>query len=389
MTRRHLHRGVLGGWAIIDRTQFTDASLALAAAAGTFALTGTAIALLMSRRLVASGGSFTLSGQTAALLVGRAIAAGAGAFALTGSDAGLNLPAAKTIVAGPGSFAVTGTSAALLQARKVAASAGSFAVSGVAATLKAAKRAVAAAGSFALTGTDASVKLARKVVAAAGSFALTGTAVTLTKSSPLTFTYIGKCVSQGAALNFSSLDAGAIAAGDLLLYNQFARTGAGGLSLVTPSGFAEGANYASGTTLRGQITYKLSSGSEGSVTGMDGGSDDQKIGLVFRPSRAISTVTFNATTGECTTGNPASKSVAISGTGSYPALLYGFMAARTGGTITPTVTPNTMTENDVGVGDKSAMTHHLIYDSAAADLTAYDMADISDQCIYAGYITFT
>lgn len=204
--------------------------------------------------------------------------------------------------------------------------------------------------------------------------------------TPITFTYIGKATSSTSSLNFASLDAGTRQSGDLLIYMQYSRTGAGGLSLVTPSGFTELGNSANGTVNRGQISSKISDGTEGSVTGMNGGSDNQKMGLVFRPSRSLATVSGNAYTGECTTGNPTSKSVAVSGTSSYPALLLGFMSNRSGGVISPrTVTP-AMTEQASGT---QSYAHYLEYDASASDMTAYDMDDETDQCIMAGYLTFT
>lgn len=126
-------------------------------------------------------------------------------------------------------------------------------------------------------------------------------------SSGRTFTFVGACASTGSSLNFSALDAGAIAAGDLAVYLDVV-SGAGTPTAVTPSGFGNHINVvgaAGGDDERGMISSAKLTGAETSITGM---SDvrTNKVGLVFRPSRAFTSISaagINA--GAFTSGDPA------------------------------------------------------------------------------------
>jgi hypothetical protein len=178
--------------------------LSLAAAAGSFSLTGTAAALKLSRKVVGGAGSYAITGQTANLRHGYKIVGGAGSYALTGTAA--SLLHGYRPVAGAGTYALTGTAAVPKHGWRVAAEAGSYALTGTAATLRAARKVDAGSGTYALTGTDAtltktgafslvagegvyalsgtdaSLLAAYRVVAGTAAFALTGAAAILTKS---------------------------------------------------------------------------------------------------------------------------------------------------------------------------------------------------------------
>jgi hypothetical protein len=141
----------------------SGAPYTLTAEAGSFALTGQAVALTAARKITAEAGSFALAGQAVNLRAARVITAGAGTFALTGQDVALiYTPAgAYTLAAGAGNFALTGQDVNLRAARKITAEAGSFALTGQAVNLL-----YTPAGSYTLT-------------ADAGQFVLTGQNVTL------------------------------------------------------------------------------------------------------------------------------------------------------------------------------------------------------------------
>lgn len=130
--------------------------------------------------LPAAAGSYALTGTAATLKLGRVVAAAAGSYALSGSAA--TLRRALPLVAGAGSYSLTGATAGLLHSWKTAAGAGSYSISGTAASLLVGKVVPAAAGAYSLAGSAASMLLKRLVAAGSGSYALTGTAATLTYS---------------------------------------------------------------------------------------------------------------------------------------------------------------------------------------------------------------
>lgn len=122
-----------------------------------------------------------------------------------------------------------------------------------------------------------------------------------------TFTFIGSCESTSSSLNFGSLSAGTIAANDLIVYVDLAvAASAGAPSAVTPSGFSNHINTSdvSHPDQRGMVSSKLATGSEGSVTGMNGSTQNNKVGLVFRPSTAFTTINALSTASQMTLNNP-------------------------------------------------------------------------------------
>lgn len=126
-------------------------------------------------------------------------------------------------------------------------------------------------------------------------------------SSGRTFAFVGSCVSNGTNLNFGSLSAGSVAADDLLVYVDH---GYGGSppSAVTPSGFTNVVNTSggSGPGVRGMVSVKKAAGSEGSIAGIST-DNRQKIGLVFRPSTAFTSITANDIATVINDGNPTSQ----------------------------------------------------------------------------------
>lgn len=158
----------------------------LAAASGSFTLTGQATTLKAARTLGATSGSFALTGQNATLRRGYPLSAGSGSFVLTGQAA--TLAAARTLPAGGGVFTLTGQTAGLYHGYPLSAGSGSFTLTGQAATLKAGRAVVAGSGSFTLTGQAASPKAGRLVVASSGTYTLTGQDATLTYTPLGSFT---------------------------------------------------------------------------------------------------------------------------------------------------------------------------------------------------------
>lgn len=88
-----------------------------------------------SSTLTADAGAVALTGTAAAPLVGRRVIADPGAVAVTGTNAGLVGPSTYTLIASAVAFAITGADATLARTRVLAADAGSCVSTGTDATL--------------------------------------------------------------------------------------------------------------------------------------------------------------------------------------------------------------------------------------------------------------
>lgn len=345
----------------------------LAAETGAFALSGQDAGLLKAGRLVAGAGSFALSGQDIAFALGRAMIGEAGSYALTGNA--VDLRRAHRLAAEVGAFILTGNAAGLARTRQMPAGAGSYALTGVAADLLRALQLTAGSGSFALTGNAAGTLQGYRVAAGAGSYALSGQAATLTyEESAQAFTFIGSCVSdESSTLNFGSLSAGSITAGDLAIYIDVALDGSS-MTAVTPSGFTNFLSAAANDDERRlMVSAKKASGSEGSITGMNSGVTQytRKMGLVFRPDIEFTTITSSTPTSEITNGNPSSQIIDPSGE-SDPVVLIGIANAYNGSgafsTASPAFDAQIVSSSQLRAGYK-------IYNSSPASHTI-DMNDI-------------
>lgn len=190
----------------VGTPQSTGATYTLAAAQGSFTLTGQATGLLASRLLSAAQGSFSLSGQAASLLGGRLLTAAQGSFSLTGQATGL--VASRTLALAQGSFALTGQSAGLLSGRSLTIAQGSFSLTGndvglVYSGASADYTLVLAKGDFALTGQMVGALASRTLGVSQGDFNLTGQASALLSGRLLTasqgaFTLTGQSVALSA-----------------------------------------------------------------------------------------------------------------------------------------------------------------------------------------------
>ena len=187
-------------------------------------------------------------------------------------------------------------------ARVLAGLVGSLSAGSGAASIK---RVLAAAKS-ALSTLSGTVRVRRALAGAMGSVSSASAALTVTPSAR-TFSVVGPCVSNTSSLNFGALSAGSIAAGDLAIFIDYAKSSAAVPASVTPSGFTNVSNANNGVDIRGMISVKKLDGTEGSVSGMVGGNDNNKVGLVFRPSIAFTTITAHDIASEATPGNPASQ----------------------------------------------------------------------------------
>lgn len=152
----------------------------LAAGAGSYTITGTAVNLIRTRILAASAGSYAINGSNAGLNVGRKVTAGAGSYTINGTAVGFLR--GYRIIAGFGAYNWTGSSVNTLRSRVVAAGAGAYNITGSDVTLSKSTAKVLAAGSGAynLTGSSVNLLLSRRITAASAAYQINGSDANLT-----------------------------------------------------------------------------------------------------------------------------------------------------------------------------------------------------------------
>jgi hypothetical protein len=203
------------------------------------------------------------------------------------------------------------------------------------------------------------------------------------KSLSLTWTFVGSCQSTGSSLDFSALSAGTRQANDVALFFDQANQGSTPTA-VTPSGFTNIVNSSGGSSplARAMVSWKKLTGSEASVTGMNGGASDSKIGLVFRPSINFTTLTVSTpqnsgiidTNPAAITVNPSAETI--------PVVLLGVGAVYQGNVTFSTASPAfdaeiNLTNNDMRVGYK-------IYNSSPLS-HSIDINDLGDNNWLCGF----
>lgn len=163
-----------------------------------------------------------------------------------------------------------------------------------------------------------------------------------------------------------------IAAGDLLVIIAFADSGSGTPADVTPSGFTEIGTFTSAAT-RDSLFYKIADGTEdsASVSVLTGSGQQASLVVQFQANEAITAVTAGSSVGECTDGNPTSKTITAS-SGAAPLVVIATWAnVTTSSAISPRTQSPAMTE-------VNATTHMylgwLFYASSPVD-QSFDMAD--------------
>jgi len=199
-------------------------SYSLAMDAGTYSVTGSAVALKAARKLASAAGSYTQTGQAVALKAGRKLASASGSYTVTGSAVALK--AARKIASASGSYSLTGSAVVLKAGRKLASAAGSYSVTGSAVGLKAGRKLAIAAGAYSLTGQDVTLtysgasgsytinidsaaysltgqavglKAGRQLAVGSGTYTLTGSAVALPLGHALPMG-VGSYLSTGSAV---------------------------------------------------------------------------------------------------------------------------------------------------------------------------------------------
>jgi len=134
------------------------------------------------------------------------------------------------------------------------------------------------------------------------------------------------------------------------------------------------------------ISSKILTGSEGSVTGMNGATENDKIGLVFRPSIAISTVTAHSINGQVGSADPTAQVVDPSAE-TTAVIIVGVAAHRSATLSFSTFSP--AADATVLNSDSDIIAGYKIYNSSPAS-TTIDMNDLgSFNWLGSLYFTFT
>lgn len=204
--------------------------------------------------------------------------------------------------------------------------------------------------------------------------------------TPISFTFVGSAVS---ALSTVDISATGRASGDLGILLDLSQNSSGTPANTIPSGHT---SLVTDTQtlgilgLRASIRYKLLTGSEGSLTGQDGTNFVDKVYLVFRPSSAITTVTFNDGQFEAANVNPSSQATGA-GSGTPPVIVIGQMGTETN-PVSPRSTTPAMSE--VVGGGTNHYGLYKIYNTSPANQTTFDMDDEGNaNTLQLGYLTFT
>lgn len=192
-------------------------------------------------------------------------------------------------------------------------------------------------------------------------------------SNPLTLAFIIATTAAGGSGTSAVTGSASILAGDILIYEDYARTVGSIPTAVTPSGFTNVINATLASTTRLMISYKIATGAEASaaITGMNGGQSNEKILQVFRPSRALVSLVSGDPASEITDGDPVGQTCNVVGVAT-PLIVFASYGS-TGGLNTAL---NIFTPTEDGVSNSSTFNYlkYKIYNTAPAD-TSVDMPD--------------
>lgn len=210
-----------GTYAVTGDAALTPVAVFIGGASGTYALTGAAAKLTLGHPLTASPGSYAVTGAAAKLPIGRKLGLSVGSYVIAGQSATLRVGWKLGVTAG--SYVLTGDPALLTASSGPAqytlvATAASYSLTGAAAKLPTARKLGIAAGSYAATGDSLLLRLAWHLESGAGAFAITGDAASLTTASNVfRVPAQQQHVSRTAPAQTDALDAGpgtsAVAAG--------------------------------------------------------------------------------------------------------------------------------------------------------------------------------
>lgn len=137
--------------------------------------------------------------------------------------------------------------------------------------------------------------------------------------------FVGDNEGSGTTINIGA--SGSIAAGDICLIHNVGRTVGSVPASVTPSGFTL-LRSAGSLELRMNLSAKILSGSETTVTGISAGSWETWGVLVVRPSHPVSSWLDNDTgNNDISSSDPAGQTITVS-TGTAPILAFAVFGNR-------------------------------------------------------------
>jgi len=177
-----LKRGVLlaaesGSFVYTGTTVTLLRDLVIPVSSGAFVYTGTAIALLRALQVAGESGNYSYTGASVDLDRGVVLDAEGGTYSMAGTAIALNH--GFDLVADSGTFTYAGTTIALLHGFLLPADTGAYSLTGTQVDLLRAVGLVADAGSYVYTGTSINLKRGLLFATDSGSFLFTGTAVAL------------------------------------------------------------------------------------------------------------------------------------------------------------------------------------------------------------------
>lgn len=209
-----------------------------------------------------------------------------------------------------------------------------------------------------------------------------------TNRNSLQLAFVAAAVSSAANLTVPA----SAAIGDWAILFDFADAGSTP-ALVTPTGYTDLASagasgaFGGGFNGRGAVSYKtLASGEPGAaITGMNGAGSNAKVMFVFRPSRALVSVTPNTWNGVLDPGDPAGQSV-LAAAGTAPLIVFGCAATDAGTAAFSTASP--AFDGTQLTGDSDMIAGYKIYNSGPAD-HSIDMNDVGRNYLASGFVAFT
>ncbi|MGE8942706.1 hypothetical protein ACO2I3_12395 [Leptospira interrogans] len=176
---------------------------------------------------------------------------------------------------------------------------------------------------------------------------------------------------------------GTRAAGDIIVIFQYAQQSSGTPTSVTPSGFTQAYEAATDFNRRIEYSYKISDGTEGTVTGMNGNSANKKICLVF--STTGTSISHDSFTSDFTTSNPAAQVMAAHDQ-AFPSIsLGGYWAS---GAVSPrTFTP--AKDSEVNTDTNFYLAYRVFNDWYHSGDISIDMDDEGSNILSSGRIKVT
>lgn len=157
----------------------------LTADSGSYTHTGTALGLVVSRRIDLQAGSYSISGTQLSLAYNRRLDLESGSYAIAGSNVGLLRQ--YPLIISAGNYSLTGTTLDLLVSRRFDLETGTYSITGSDLVLTHDHVLLAEEGSYSLVGNDLGLIVLRQLSLDSGTYEIIGTDLDLVVSSDYFF----------------------------------------------------------------------------------------------------------------------------------------------------------------------------------------------------------